>query len=779
MIYILFGLMLCSAQCSEAATVNRAGHGSTDKLVAEVKNDGSYRFAAGSDPENFFLLAGDVFLQADTKMHSTDDGSLKLQGTKDVSGSDATGLYQAKIFQYVAGTSKMNAQVAVYNDGEFVRFTQSFPQGIKNCNVSDKSSILSSFPSFKLLNQTKDVGFLATFGDMFGYGYSISDLRSHHVDILGGDRAGPLVLFDAQGSVMIISSFSSFMAHNMKYDVDSGIVRYGVIGGAAELPKHYQIDTILYYSNEGINKAVEKWGQVLMTRYHKKRAYMEADFSINYLGYYTDNGAYYYYHTEEGKNYETTMLDVVEYAKSTDIPYGYLQYDSWWYYKGVQDGVKNWTSMDDVFPHGMDSLFQSTGLPVVAHNRYWASDTTYAKKNGGSYDFYVETEKSIPDDPNFWNYLIRSSKAWGLITYEQDWLDREFDEMTITHTNVSVARDWLIDMGKGAVASDVTIQYCMGLPRHMMQSAEIQAVTQARVSGDYHPGNGQWKIGVTSMFAHALYIAPYKDKFWTTSMQKGSPYGDAAAEPNTELQAAISTLSTGPVGPSDAIGMTNVDVLMKCCRADGLIIKPSRPITTTDDNIMKLAFPDGSIPGLANAEAEIYTTFSDIRLYLPNGESMLRFGIVLAAQLTTKGYKLKPSSMYLDEVNPGDTSYVIYQGHPDQQNAGILSPSSSIEIPICETKDFQLWYASPLIKISENTTIAILGERSKWVPVSSRRIRSIEVKGDNLLVDIVGKPGEMVAMDFMFNSKYSTVSCAIPSDGVVRVSANSGHCIRL
>ena len=56
------------------------------------------------------------------------------------------------------------------------------------------------------------------------------------------------------------------------------------------------------------------------------------------------------------------------------------------------------------------------------------------------------------------------------------------------------------------------------------------------------------------MFAHALYIAPYKDTFWTTSMQKGSPYGDAAAEPNTELQAAISTLSTGPVGPSDAIG---------------------------------------------------------------------------------------------------------------------------------------------------------------------------------------------------------------------------------
>lgn len=38
------------------------------------------------------------------------------------------------------------------------------------------------------------------------------------------------------------------------------------------------------------------------------------------------------------------------------------------------------------------------GLPVVAHNRYWASDTTYAKKNGGMYDFVVEETKAIPDD---------------------------------------------------------------------------------------------------------------------------------------------------------------------------------------------------------------------------------------------------------------------------------------------------------------------------------------------------------------------------------------------
>ena len=31
----------------------------------------------------------------------------------------------------------------------------------------------------------------------------------------------------------------------------------------------------------------------------------------------------------------------------------------------------------------------------------------------------------------FWRDLIRSSKPWGLITYEQDWLINEFDNMDV------------------------------------------------------------------------------------------------------------------------------------------------------------------------------------------------------------------------------------------------------------------------------------------------------------------------------------------------------------
>ena len=54
------------------------------------------------------------------------------------------------------------------------------------------------------------------------------------------------------------------------------------------------------------------------------------------------------------------------------------------------------------------------------------------------------------------------------------------------------------------------------------------------------------------MFANALNLAPFKDTFWTTSHQNGSQYRNDEKYP--ALQAAIATLSTGPVGPSDSIG---------------------------------------------------------------------------------------------------------------------------------------------------------------------------------------------------------------------------------
>ena len=69
------------------------------------------------------------------------------------------------------------------------------------------------------------------------------------------------------------------------------------------------------------------------------------DITLQYLGYTTDNGAYYYYNTEDDLNYEETLIKVKKYADKVNLPYRYVLLDSWWYYKGKNNGVSDWSAM--------------------------------------------------------------------------------------------------------------------------------------------------------------------------------------------------------------------------------------------------------------------------------------------------------------------------------------------------------------------------------------------------------------------------------------------------
>ncbi|CAF4210806.1 unnamed protein product, partial [Rotaria sordida] len=146
----------------------------------------------------------------------------------------------------------------------------------------------------------------------------------------------------------------------------------------------------------------------------------------------------------------------------------------------------------------------------------------------------------------------------------------------------------------------------MSLPRHILSALQIPRVTQARASTDYAlhlDGKAQqWTIGISSMFVDAIGLAPFKDVFWSTSLQPGSPYKPNAKEVLPEREILIATLSTGPVSPGDAINYTNTQHIMKCCRGDGLILKPDQPLTMINRLVSDWAFYDGVSQG------ELYST---------------------------------------------------------------------------------------------------------------------------------------------------------------------------
>ena len=202
----------------------------------------------------------------------------------------------------------------------------------------------------------------------------------------------------------------------------------------------------------------------------------------------------YYYDTGKYSDYNAALTAVATSSRAAGIPFRYMQLDSWWYWKGPLDGVLNWTAMPAELPQGLASLSESTNMRFVAHNRYWSNLTQYARQNGGAYAFELDADsgKAIPVETAFWVDLLTNATHWGLLTYEQDWLHNEFEDMAITLSDPTVGRQWLLQMGAGADAAGVSIQYCMPYPRHVLQSLEVPAVTQIRVSDDYHPDNDQF-----------------------------------------------------------------------------------------------------------------------------------------------------------------------------------------------------------------------------------------------------------------------------------------------
>ena len=440
----------------------------------------------------------------------------------------------------------------------------------------------------------------------------IWDSRSEFIKT--GMSGGPLVLFNStehgHGDSIIISPFSEFMSTSLS--INQRILEYGFMGTIDSIPINSTNSLIIFYSSSGINQLMEEWGKTMQRVFNKTNEYRLNDLTINYLGYYTDNGAYYYYHSESQMNYEQTIIKIKE---NLSIPIHYIQLDSWWYYKGLADGVKEWISRPEIFPDGLDGLSERLNhFPLAGHNRYWSSDTIYANK----YHFIIDHSnfKSLPlGDDSFWiDLFLNASNSWNLILYEQDWMNHQTIDFIPTRQNISLGRQWLISMGKAAEQFNINIQYCMSLPRHGLQALEINRVTQARVSDDYYvhivDKIPQWKIGISSMLVNALGMAPFKDIFWSNEVEPGAPYKPSVKEVLPDREILISTLSTGPVAVGDGIDYVDRVRIMRCCRQDGLILKPSKPLTMIDLLITDWAINKGFSQG------ELYSTKTVMKIFI-------------------------------------------------------------------------------------------------------------------------------------------------------------------
>jgi hypothetical protein len=604
---------------------------------------------------------------------------------------------------------------------------------------------------------------------------------AHGGEVQGG---GPDAPFNAEAANAVLAAVAAgAQAPPPKSD---GSFCFGLDAPVASVPPGYSLQTMVYLGT-GVNRAMKDWGTTMLGMYKTERP---TDYASQYLGYSTDNGAYYYYGWNQPpfQKYQDALEGVYDYAAKEGIPYKHLLLDSYWYTHGNADGVKDWEATAATFPDGFVAFANRTeGWKFQMHNRHWSDDNVYAKENGGGYDFLLDPQSSPKDDKHsgmalpleqeLWDDLMSNKTAGGipLSVYEQDWLYNEWQGIGDLRASPTLARDWLVQMGTGATKSNVTVQYCMSLSRMVLQSIEIPAVTTFRASDDYHPGQTGYYpqqpnasvpptdgstgctypycvyyVGTTSIIAHALQLKPSKDNYWSTALQKGSAFNrngyqptflNDTHEPYNEMQGAISSYTGAMVAPSDGVGFSNASLINMACRSDGRLLQPSAPARAIDASFALSGGPQNKV---SNVHA-VMATHSLV--------DQAKWTQVLVIGLNAS-FELYPGHLG-DDVGTGEL--LAWKGYQPSATVGKLPAANvtmlgsfdaahPLDLARCAYSDFGLYHVAPVFPVSK---LAFLGEIGKWVPVDpvSRVVGVTDLSG-SLRVAIKGAADETVELAF-------------------------------
>ena len=238
-------------------------------------------------------------------------------------GKDSIGRYQEASFQWTDGTPFVGT-IRDYTGQDVVQFF------VKS--VSEIHAAMPDFPDFD------------TFPTQLHHlSYEDSNFTPA---VFGLDQTStPWLLFDDSKNTAVLSPSSDFIVAQMHGDGSSKIAS-GVVSTLKTLPAGFTHSS-LFVVGKGIESTFHKWGGALTSISGKRMPDDDNDPMLKYFGYWTDNGAFYYYNYDLSKGYAGTILAINDEFKRINIPLHYMQLDSWWYQKsrvspdGQVGGPKN------------------------------------------------------------------------------------------------------------------------------------------------------------------------------------------------------------------------------------------------------------------------------------------------------------------------------------------------------------------------------------------------------------------------------------------------------
>lgn len=554
--------------------------------------------------------------------------------------------------------------------------------------------------------------------------------------LLRGDPSpGPLILYSDALDVIVVSPMDHVFEALVWFD--NGAIGYGLHGDLESVPAGFE-QRWLVVRGHGIGATIAHWGDVMRAAHGRERTDRYADVGVSTLGYWTDNGATYYYETADGLNEADTLLAVSRDARERGIPLGYMQLDSWWYHKEdgfPPGGLLDWSPQPAMFPDGLATFQAELDLPLIVHNRWFGRDNTYRDR----YEFVDDTEMSFPVDLGVFGELMDSALDWGVVTYEQDWLMPQLSGVRWLRAGAGRAESWMQAIDTEAAARGLTVQITMPGPAHLLDAASRPATTSARTSIDYRAGVSKesfWpEFHTTNMIAWAMGVLPFKDNFHTSE-----PYGEA--------EALVSALSAGMVGIGDAIGASDAEIALRTCRSDGMLLKPDAPAIPIDAMFLPHERPYTTYTHTELAGVGVWTyvaayhlasahpdrTFNDRALAIVEYEDPLEQIFIYPADVSDWTVRAD------DELGVrGD--FVVY----DWRTGVVTEPGADGELEL-PRDDSHYGFAYVVLAPVLANGIALIGEPAKFVTMADRRVAGVAVGDSSIEVALRGAPGEVVEL---------------------------------
>ncbi|TAK92890.1 MAG: hypothetical protein EPO07_18895, partial [Verrucomicrobia bacterium] len=397
-------------------------------------------------------------------------GSLNrsLKNTAVNRDTDSVGAYQQIAFEWNSGQTPMTGRICVYDERALVLFSDT-------CGTAVEMPP-EPFPSFTALPT-----------NLFVFSHSQHEFAPPQ--FAANEISTPWMLFDDKANALVISPASHYFVASMLGDGRQRVAS-GFNKQLRNLPAGFTQQTVLAFG-KGINRAWDLWGQALIGWQGVKRPGNDADTMLKYLGYWTDNGATYYYNYDRDKGYAGTLRSLVEHYRQEQIPLRYLQLDSWWYSKSMTGpegkvgqtknaklpegewnrygGLWEYKAHKSLFPDGLAAYQKSIGLPLVTHNRWVDLASPYREK--------YEISGVAAIDPKWWDEIAAYLKASGVITYEQDWLDRIYTYSPAFSSNVNTGEAFLDNMARACKQNGLTMQYCMPYACYFLQGSRYENLT--------------------------------------------------------------------------------------------------------------------------------------------------------------------------------------------------------------------------------------------------------------------------------------------------------------